>query len=82
MPYPCSHFCFDINFGNRLYSKEKRPDNFYQRSLIVNICSYLRISKFDTHFDRESYVPKYLSIKPKPYYVKYESNQALHITNQ
>jgi hypothetical protein len=25
MPYPCSHFYFDINFGNRLYSKEKRP---------------------------------------------------------
>ena len=26
MPYPCSHFYFDINFGDRLYSKEKRPD--------------------------------------------------------
>ena len=25
MPYPCSHFYFDINFGDRLYSKEKRP---------------------------------------------------------
>ena len=25
MPYPCSHFYFDINFGNRLYSKENRP---------------------------------------------------------
>ena len=25
MPYSCSHFYFDINFGNRLYSKEKRP---------------------------------------------------------
>ena len=24
MPYPCSHFYFDINFGDRLYSKEKR----------------------------------------------------------
>ena len=24
MPYPCSHFYFDINFGKRLYSK-KRP---------------------------------------------------------
>ena len=24
LPYPCSHFYFDINFGNRLYSKEKR----------------------------------------------------------
>ena len=24
MPYPCSHFYFDIKFGNRLYSKEKR----------------------------------------------------------
>ena len=23
--YPCSHFYFDINFCNRLYSKEKRP---------------------------------------------------------
>ena len=23
MPYPCSHFYFDIKFGNRLYSKEK-----------------------------------------------------------
>ena len=23
MPYPCSHFYFDINFGDRLYSKEK-----------------------------------------------------------
>ena len=22
MPYPCSHFYFDIKFGNRLYSKE------------------------------------------------------------
>ena len=25
MPYPCSHFYFDIQFGNRLYSEEKRP---------------------------------------------------------
>ena len=25
LPYPCSHFYFGINFGNRLYSKEKRP---------------------------------------------------------
>ena len=25
MPYPWSHFYVDINFGNRLYSKEKRP---------------------------------------------------------
>ena len=25
MPYPCSHFYFDINFGNRLYSNEKSP---------------------------------------------------------
>ena len=24
MPYPCSHFYFDIKFGHRLYSKEKR----------------------------------------------------------
>ena len=24
IPYPCSHFYFDIIFGNRLYSKEKR----------------------------------------------------------
>ena len=24
MPYPCSHFYFDIKFGNRLYSNEKR----------------------------------------------------------
>ena len=24
MPYPCSNFYFDINFGDRLYSKEKR----------------------------------------------------------
>ena len=24
MPYPCSHFYFDIKFGYRLYSKEKR----------------------------------------------------------
>ena len=27
MPYPCSHFHFDINFGERLYSKEKRPSS-------------------------------------------------------
>ena len=25
MPYPCSHFYFDINFGDRLYTKENRP---------------------------------------------------------
>ena len=25
MPYPCSHFYFDIKFGDRSYSKEKRP---------------------------------------------------------
>ena len=25
LPYPCSHFYFDINFGDRLYSKENRP---------------------------------------------------------
>ena len=25
LPYPCSHFYFDINFGDRLYLKEKRP---------------------------------------------------------
>ena len=24
MPYPCSQFYFDIKFGDRLYSKEKR----------------------------------------------------------
>ena len=24
MPYPCGQFYFDIKFGNRLYSKEKR----------------------------------------------------------
>ena len=24
MPYPCSHFYFDIKFGDRLYSKEKK----------------------------------------------------------
>ena len=24
LPYPCSHFYFDIKFGDRLYSKEKR----------------------------------------------------------
>ena len=24
MPHPCSHFYFDIKFGDRLYSKEKR----------------------------------------------------------
>ena len=24
MPYPCSYFYFDIKFGDRLYSKEKR----------------------------------------------------------
>ena len=24
MPYPCTHFYFDIKFGDRLYSKEKR----------------------------------------------------------
>ena len=24
LPYPCSHFYFDIKFGNRLYSNEKR----------------------------------------------------------
>ena len=25
LPYPCSHFYFDIKFGDRLYSKENRP---------------------------------------------------------
>ena len=25
MPCPCSHFNVDIKFGDRLYSKEKRP---------------------------------------------------------
>ena len=25
MPGPCSGKKFDINFGNRLYSKEKKP---------------------------------------------------------
>ena len=25
MPYPCSHFYIDIKFGDRYYSKEKRP---------------------------------------------------------
>ena len=25
MPYPCGHLYFDINFGNRLYSNQKRP---------------------------------------------------------
>ena len=24
MPYPCSHFYFDIRFGNRLYSNKKK----------------------------------------------------------
>ena len=32
MPYPCSHLYFDIKFGDRLYSKEKRRawPNWYQ----------------------------------------------------
>ena len=28
MPYPCSHFYFDIKFGDRLYSKEKLSSSF------------------------------------------------------
>ena len=27
MPYPCSHFYFNIKFDDRLYTKEKRPDS-------------------------------------------------------
>ena len=29
MPYPCSHFYFDIKFGDRLYSKEKREPGLF-----------------------------------------------------
>ena len=36
MPYPCSHFYFDIKFGNRLYSK--REEESLVSSLLNIIC--------------------------------------------
>ena len=41
MPYPCSHFYFDINFGDRLYSKEKRaaPLFSFEYNLSPNLIS-------------------------------------------
>ena len=40
LPYPCSHFYFDINFGDILYLKEKRPGS----PLLIWIQS---VAKFD-----------------------------------
>ena len=41
MPYPFSHFYIDINFGDRLYSKEKRPDSplLFEYNLLPNLIS-------------------------------------------
>ena len=37
MPYPCSHFYFDIKFGNRLYSKEKRPGSQHRLEVLEKV---------------------------------------------
>ena len=38
MPAPCSGKKFDINFGNRLYSKEKRPGSpLFEYNLLPNL---------------------------------------------
>ena len=41
LPYPCSYSYVDINFGDRLYSKEKRPGSFFsfQCNLSPNLIS-------------------------------------------
>ena len=44
MPYPCSHFYFDIKFGDRLYSKENRPGQALLFSFEYNLSPNL-ISK-------------------------------------
>ena len=49
MPYPCSGKKFDINFGNRLYSKEKRPALLF--SFEYNLLPKL-ISSFNHYMDR------------------------------
>ena len=40
MPYPCSHFYIDINFGDRLYAKEKKSGSPFL------FCIY-SVTKFD-----------------------------------
>ena len=46
MPYPCSPFYFDINFGNRLYSKaynQSKSDcnqsDYMNKALVLLLCS-------------------------------------------
>ena len=48
MPYPCSHFYFDIKFGHRLYSKEKR----LSFSLLNIICRQIWYQSKSDYMDR------------------------------
>ena len=43
MPYPCSHFYFDIKFGNRLYSKERLISKLQPE--VVNIWIFIFLAK-------------------------------------
>ena len=55
MPYPCSHFYFDIKFGDRLYSKEKRRVGWFKNTLssqteklmaTINFSDYLGLKHY------------------------------------
>ena len=48
MPNPCSHFYFDIKFGDRLYSKEKRPGS----PLLFWIWSVAKFESKSDYMDR------------------------------
>ena len=41
MPYPCSHFYFDIKFGNRLYSKEKSLASVTKIDIKVKVTTWI-----------------------------------------
>ena len=50
VPYPCSHFYIDINFGDQLYSKEKRPG--FSSSLLNIICRQIWYQCKSDYMDR------------------------------
>ena len=66
MPYPCSHFYFDI-FGNRLYSKEKRrawPLLFWIKS-VTKIDIKVKVSVSIIHLKGRNLAPFFWRLKPK-----------------
>ena len=52
MPGLCSGKKIDINFGNRLYSKEKRPCNEQKIGATMHFPDRLKDTPFNHYMDR------------------------------